>query len=56
VRWKGKCYRWKVLTRPREGWRYRGEFDLTRPVSDALGHRAFERITFYYLSFKCLTV
>jgi hypothetical protein len=53
VRWvpwskrKG-CWRWRVHTRPRPGWRYRGEFDLTRPVARAVGHRAFEQVSFFY--------
>jgi len=56
VRWKGKCHRWRVQTRPHLGWSWRGEFDLTRPVAEALKHRAFERIIFYYWPSKCLTV
>lgn len=54
MRWKRKCHRWKVLTRPKKGWKYRGKFDLTRPVSDALQHRAFEVVTFHYWP-RCLT-
>ena len=30
--------------RPRRGYRYRGITDLTRPVSNALGHNRFERV------------
>lgn len=47
--WERSCHLWMAQTRRRVGWRYRGEFDLTRPVARALGHRAFERLTFYWL-------
>jgi len=56
VRWKGRCHRWRALIRLREGWKYRGEFDLTRPVADALGHHAFEIVAFYYWPRRRLTV
>ena len=44
--WRGSrgCYR--VRTKPKPGWKYRGHLDLTRPVAKALGHRAFDRVTF----------
>lgn len=42
------CWRWKVITRPKPGWRYRGEFDLTRPVAEAIAHRAFEKAVFFF--------
>lgn len=48
IRWKGRCHRWRSSTHPLKGWRYRGEFDLTRPVSNAIGHHAFEIVTFFY--------
>lgn len=48
VRYKRGCWHWRVLIRPRAGWHYRGEFDLTRPVAQAIGHRPFDRVVFYY--------
>lgn len=50
VPWSRKkgCWRWRVHTKRKTGWRYRGEFDLTRPVAQALHHRAFESVSFFY--------
>jgi hypothetical protein len=50
IKWEGKCHRWKAMTKLKKGWRYRGKFDLTKPVSDAIGHRAFDIVTFYYFN------
>lgn len=55
IRWDNKCYRWKAVIKLKNGWKYRGKFDLTKPVSDAIGHKAFDNVTFYYFSSKRLT-
>jgi hypothetical protein len=43
-----RCRGWRVHTRPRRGWRYRGEFDITRPVAEAIQHRPFDVVDFFY--------
>jgi len=48
IRRRAGCWHWRVLIRPVSGWRYRGEFDITRPVARAIGHQAFDRLIFYY--------
>lgn len=48
LKWKGQCMRWRAMTRLQEGWAYRGEFDLTRPVSQAIGHQPFDEVVFFY--------
>lgn len=55
IKWQGKCYRWKAMIKLKNGWKYRGKFDLTKPVSDVIGHKAFDNVTFYYFSSKRLT-
>jgi len=49
ITWQRRCHHWRVMTRPLEGWTYRGVADLTRPVAAALGgHRAFDEVTLYF--------
>lgn len=40
--------RWRARTRLAKGWRWRGEFDVTRPAGRAIRHRGFEVLRFYY--------
>ena len=42
------CYWWQAQIRLKPGWKRRGEFDLTRPVAKAIGHKAFGRVVFFY--------
>lgn len=42
------CYWWQAQIKLKSGWRRRGEFDLTRPVAKAIGHRAFGQVVFFY--------
>jgi len=55
IKWNRKCHRWKAMTKLRKGWKFRGKFDLTKPVSDAIGHNAFDEVSFYYFGPGCLT-
>jgi hypothetical protein len=48
IKWNNKCMRWKSMIRPQPGWTYRGEFDLTRPVAEAIGHSPFDEVVFFY--------
>lgn len=49
IKWGRVCYWWQAQTRLQKGWRYRGVFDLTRPVARAIRHKAFEKVVFIYL-------
>lgn len=49
IRWLGRCHWWHAqVPRRLPGWRYRGAFDLTRPISKALHHRSFDRVAFFW--------
>lgn len=48
ARWGRVCYWWQMQIKLQPGWERRGEFDLTRPVARAIGHRAFDRVVFFY--------
>jgi hypothetical protein len=49
IKWKKKCHWWKAFTAGLpEGWRFRGAWDLSQPVADAIGHRQFDEVAFYY--------
>lgn len=48
IKYGRACYWWQAQTRLQEGWRYRGEFDLTRPVAKAIRHKAFDQVVFIY--------
>lgn len=49
IKWKKKCHWWKACVGRIDGdWKYRGKFDLTQPVADAIGHRQFDEVAFYY--------
>jgi hypothetical protein len=42
------CYWLQTQIKLQPGWKRRGNFDLTRPVARAIGHKAFEQVTFTY--------
>ena len=46
IRWKGSCYYWQSQHPLSPGWRYRGEFDITRRVAKKIKMRAFDRVIF----------
>lgn len=48
ARWSKTCFWWQAQVRLQSGWRRRGEFDLTRPVAKAIGHRPFDKVIFFY--------
>ena len=53
IHWRKVCY-W-YMPQPgklRTGWRYRGEFDLTKPVGEAIKHRQFDKVVFVYSTSK----
>lgn len=43
-----KCHYWKAGIKLIKGWRWRGVFDLTRPVAKAIGLRSFDKVYFIY--------
>jgi len=46
---RGKvCFWWQAQIKLKPGWKRRGEFDLTRPVAEAIGHRPFDKVVFFY--------
>ncbi|MCP4549502.1 MAG: hypothetical protein GY835_23855 [bacterium] len=49
IRWWGVCYWWQSQPGgPRDGWSFRGAFDLTQKVARAIGHRGFDAVAFVY--------
>ena len=46
-----RCRLWQVQIKLKEGWRRRGEFDLTKPVAEAINHRAFDKVVFFIESY-----
>lgn len=40
--------KWRARVRLSRGWRWRGEFDVTRPAAKVIRHRGFEVLRFYY--------
>ena len=48
AKWGRVCYWLQTQVHLQRGWKYRGSFDLTRPVSKAIGHKPFERVVFFY--------
>jgi len=46
---KGRsCAWWQAQIRLKPGWKRRGAFDLTMPVAKAIGHKAFDKLVFFY--------
>lgn len=49
ITWHRKCVWWQAQPyRLQTGFKYRGEFDLTKPLAQRINHQAFDRVTFYY--------
>lgn len=49
AKWGRVCYWLQTQVHLQRGWRRRGQFDLTRPVARAIGHKPFERVVFFYV-------
>jgi hypothetical protein len=49
ITWNKRCYWWQAQPgRLQKGFRYRGEFDVTRPVANKISMTAFDKVVFYY--------
>lgn len=49
INWAKKCWWWQPQPyKLQRGFKYRGQFDLTRPVAERIGLRGFDRVVFYY--------
>jgi len=48
IRWKKRCHWHQVQIKLKKGWRYRGQFDLTKAAARRIGHRAFDKVVFMY--------
>lgn len=48
IRWNRRCYYYQVQRHLLPGWSRRGNFDLTKPLAKAIGHRAFDMVVFIY--------
>jgi hypothetical protein len=46
---RGGCQLWQAQRRLQAGWRYRGEFDVTRPVAEELRLHHGERVLFFHV-------
>lgn len=46
IKSRTRCRLWQTQGKLKPGWRRRGEFDLTRPVAEAIKHRAFDKVVF----------
>lgn len=47
--WSRTCFYWQAQIRLHNGWKRRGNFDITRPVARDIKHKAFEPVLFIYL-------
>jgi hypothetical protein len=47
-KWGRVCFWWQAQIKLQPGWKRRGKFDLTRLVARAIGHKAFDRVVFFY--------
>lgn len=53
ITWNGRCHYWQ--SQPyylQKGFEYRGKFDLTKPVANAIKHRPFDKVVFVYKEMK----
>jgi hypothetical protein len=48
IKWNRKCYWWQAQVRLQKGFKYRGTFDITRPLAKKIAFRAFDRVVFFY--------
>jgi hypothetical protein len=48
IKYGRTCFYWQAQIRLKPGWARRGEFDLTRPVAKAIGHRPFDPVVFFH--------
>jgi hypothetical protein len=49
ITWNKKCYYWQAQPyKLQKGFKYRGEFDLTKPIARKIDHRPFDKVIFYY--------
>lgn len=49
IKWMGKCYWWQAQPgRLQKGFKYRGAFDVTKPVAKKIELRAFDEVVFFY--------
>lgn len=48
IKWNKKCYWWQAQIRLQKGFRYRGTFDITKPLAKKIDFRAFDRVVFFY--------
>lgn len=47
--WMRKCYYWQAQPHKlQQGFKYRGAFDITKPIATQIGLRAFDHVTFIY--------
>ena len=53
MKWRGRCVWWQAQPRKLQpGFKYRGKFDLTKPVAKDIKHRAFDTVVFIYTKKK----
>lgn len=49
IKWGKDCYWWQAQPgRLQHGFKYRGSFDVTKPVAQRIGMRGFDKVVFYY--------
>jgi hypothetical protein len=48
ITWRNRCYYWQIQKNLQRGWRYRGNFDITKPLAKKLKHRSFDPLYFFY--------
>jgi len=57
ITWRRNCYYWQA--QPyflKDGFKYRGKFDITKPVANAIRHRQFDKVVFIYKKKKNLKI